>query len=182
MTAINWEREPGDKVEEYVEALILTAINPRAVRITPSQGDKGVDILAPVGEQFDVYQVKRYTRPFGRSSNEEKSIINSWDRFVKEFLPAYPIRRWNLVMPWNPTPERHDWMLNELTASVHIERDWLGRGRLDVWSAENPSLVDYFFGNGRDRMMELLASALNAAREVPINSGEPILGAVSARE
>ena len=93
MTAINWEREPGDKVEEYVEALILTAINPRAVRITPSQGDKGVDILAPVGEQFDVYQVKRYTRPFGRSSNEEKSIINSWDRFVKEFLPAYPIRR-----------------------------------------------------------------------------------------
>ena len=86
MTTVNWEREPGDKVEELVEALILTAVNPRAVRITPSRGDKGVDILAPVGDQFDVYQVKRFTRPFRRSSSEERSIIESWNRFVTELV------------------------------------------------------------------------------------------------
>lgn len=103
MTTVNWEREPGDTVEEFVEALVLTTANPRAVRITPSRGDRGVDILAPIGkDQFDVYQVKRYTRPFGRSSSEERSIADSWDRFVSEFLPSYNIRRWNLVMPWNP--------------------------------------------------------------------------------
>jgi hypothetical protein len=182
MTAINWERHPGETVEEFVEALILTTVNPRAVRITPSRGDKGVDILAPVGDQFDVYQVKRYTRPFGKSSNEENSIINSWNHFVNEFMPAYPIRRWNLVMPWNPSTERHNWMLNELTAGVTIERDWLGRGTLDVWSSQNASLVEYFFGNGQNRMMELLASALSAAREIPEATGKPLIDAIIMRE
>lgn len=182
MTSVNWERTPGETVEEYVEALILTTVNPRAIRITPSRGDKGVDILAPVGDKYDVYQVKRYTRPFGKSSNEENSIVDSWNRFVEEFLPIYPIRRWNLVMPWNPSTERHSWMMNELTAGAEIERDWLGRGTLDAWSAQNQPLFEYFFGNGRDRMMELLASALNAAREVPSTTGEPLLDAVLARE
>lgn len=182
MTTINWEREPGDTVEEFVAALILTTVNSRAVRITPSRGDKGVDILAPVGDQFDVYQVKRYTRPFGRSSNEEISIINSWKRFVDEFMPSYPIRRWTLVTPWNPTTERYDWLRNELTADVNdIECDWLGRETLDVWSSRNAPLVEYFFGNGRDRMMELVASALNAAREIPEITGEPLLDAVATR-
>lgn len=182
MTAINWERHPGDTVEEFVEALILTTVNPRAVRITPSRGDKGVDILAPVGDQFDVYQVKRYTRPFGRSSNEERSIVDSWDRFVNEFLPAYPVRRWNLVMPWNPSTQRYNWMLNELTAGVDVQKDWLGRGTLDAWSSQNPPLVEYFFGNGRDRMMNLLASALSAAREIPSVTGKPLLDAIMLRE
>lgn len=182
MTTVNWEREPGDTVEEYVEALILTTVNPRAVRITPSRGDKGVDILAPVGDKFDVYQVKRYTRPFGKSSNEERSIVDSWNRFVTEFLPTYPIRRWNLVMPWNPTTERYSWMLNDLTSGPNIERDWLGRGSLDAWSAQNPALFEYFFGNGRERMMELLSSALNAAREIPNTTGEPLLDAIIQRE
>lgn len=183
MTTINWERLPGDTVEEYVEALILTTVNPRACRFTPSRGDKGVDILAPVENGlYDVYQVKRYTRPFAKSSNEEKSIVESWTRFVAEFLPTYPIRRWNLVMPWNPTPERHSWMLNELTAGASIERDWLGRGPLDTWSANNPALADYFFGNGLSHMMELLASAINGAREIPEVSGTPVLDAVLARE
>jgi hypothetical protein len=28
MTTINWERHPGEIVEEFVEALILTTVNP----------------------------------------------------------------------------------------------------------------------------------------------------------
>ncbi|MCW2660745.1 MAG: hypothetical protein JWP83_1897 [Mycobacterium sp.] len=182
MTPINWERLPGDTVEEYVEALILTTVNPRATRITPSRGDKGIDILGPVGEAFDVYQVKRYTRPFGKSSNEEKSIVGSWDRFVQEILPNYPIRRWILVTPWNPTTERYEWMLNELTAGVAIERDWLGRGSLDVWSSENPGLQDYFFGDGQRRTLELVAAALRGQRDVTELTGEPLVDAIAARE
>jgi hypothetical protein len=120
MAPVNWERHPGETVEEFVEALILTTVNPRATRITPSRGDKGVDIIAPVGDQFDVYQVKRYTRPFSKSSSQEKSIIKSWKRFVRDIMPAYPIRRWHLVMPWNPTPERYEWLRNDLTSGVSV--------------------------------------------------------------
>jgi hypothetical protein len=87
-----------------------------------------------------------------------------------------------LLMPWNPTTERHDWMLNELTAGVTVERDWLGRGTLDVWSSQNAALVEYFFGNGQNRMMELLATALSAAREIPEATGEPLLDAITMRE
>ena len=182
VTPINWERHPGDTVEEYVEALILTTVNQRATRITPSRGDKGIDILAPVGDQFDVYQVKRFTRPFGKSSNEELSIVKSWNRFVDQILPAYPIRGWHLVMPWNPTPERYEWMLNELTSGATIERDWLGRGSLDVWSSQNPQLQEYFFGNGQNRTLELVASAVTGGREVENLTGEPLIDAVATRE
>lgn len=164
-----------ETVEEFVEALILTTANPRATRLTPSRGDKGVDIIAPVGDQFDVYQVKRYTRPFGKSSTQEKSIVSSWKRFVREILPTYPIRRWNLVMPWNPTPERYDWMLNDLTAGALIERDWVGRGQLDVWTSKNRALQDYFFGDGQNRTIELIAAALSMRQEIPDLTGEPLL-------
>jgi hypothetical protein len=181
MTPINWERLPGETVEEYVEALILTTVNSRATRITPSRGDKGIDILAPVGDQFDVYQVKRYTRPFRKSSKEEKSIISSWRRFADEILPAYPIRGWHLVTPWNPTTGRYDWML-ELTDGVGIERDWLGHGSLDVWSSQNPALQEYFFGNGQNRTLELVASALSSDREIAELTGEPLIDAVATRE
>jgi hypothetical protein len=150
MNPINWERQPGETVEEFVEALILTTANPRAVRITPSRGDKGIDIIAPVEDnKYDVYQVKRYTRPFSKSSSQEKSIVNSWKRFVKEILPNYPIRRWHLVMPWNPTSERYEWLRNVVTAGATVEVDWVGRGSRTYGRHKIPRCKTIFSAAGR---------------------------------
>ncbi|MFD0884251.1 hypothetical protein ACFQ08_06765 [Streptosporangium algeriense] len=42
MTTVNWEREPGEKIEEFVAAMLLIE-HPHGNRITPSRGDQGVD-------------------------------------------------------------------------------------------------------------------------------------------
>jgi hypothetical protein len=81
VSAVNWEREPGEKVEEFVAALLLLE-HPAGNLITPSRGDRGVDIRVPNPDGFDIYQVKRYTRPL--TSRQAKEIETSWARFVRE--------------------------------------------------------------------------------------------------
>jgi len=81
----NWEREPGERVEEFDAALLLLE-HPAGNLITP------------------IYQVKRYT---GRvTSRQAADIEQSWSTFVRETLPVLPVRSWTLVTPWNPTNER----------------------------------------------------------------------------
>jgi hypothetical protein len=41
---VNWELESGDKIEEFVAALLLLRHNGPGNRITPSSGDRGVDV------------------------------------------------------------------------------------------------------------------------------------------
>jgi hypothetical protein len=144
MTTVNWEREPGEKVEEFVAALVLLE-HPDGNLITPSRGDRGVDIRVPNPDGFDIYQVKRYTRPL--TSRQAEEIEKSWSTFVRETLPVLPVRSWTLVTPWDPTNERLDW-LAELTAGSGIPTKWMGRTNLDVLAAQRQSLVSYYFGDG----------------------------------
>jgi hypothetical protein len=58
MTTVNWEREPGEKVEEFAAALLLLK-HPHGNRITPSRGDRGVDVRVWSLDGYDIYQVKR---------------------------------------------------------------------------------------------------------------------------
>lgn len=46
MVRIEWAARGGDEVETVVSMLIFNE-HPRATRIRPSQGDFGIDILAP---------------------------------------------------------------------------------------------------------------------------------------
>jgi hypothetical protein len=63
MARVNWELMPGETVEEFVAALLLLE-HPRGNIITPSRGDRGIDIRIPTDDnRFDIYRVKRFTRP-----------------------------------------------------------------------------------------------------------------------
>jgi hypothetical protein len=90
VTTVNWEREPGEKVEAFVAALLLLE-HPDGNLITPSRGDRGVDIRVPTPGGFDIYQVKRYTGPL--TSRQAKEIQKSWSTFVRETLPVLAITR-----------------------------------------------------------------------------------------
>jgi hypothetical protein len=59
---VNWELEPGEKIEEFVAAMLLLD-NPRGNRITPARGDRGVDIRVPTPDGYDIYQVRGTTGP-----------------------------------------------------------------------------------------------------------------------
>jgi len=62
MSRVEWTRLEGNDVEAVV-AMFVNREHPRSVRITPSIGDGGVDIVdagaGPEGTD-DVYQVKKY--------------------------------------------------------------------------------------------------------------------------
>jgi hypothetical protein len=179
MTRVNWELEPGEKVQEFVAALLLLA-HPTGNMITPSRGDRGVDIRIPTETGYKIYQVKRYSSRL--TSNQAKDIEASWKTFAAETLGHIPVASWTLVMPWNPTNERLEW-LEALTSDAGIPVDWMGRITLDNMAADNPSLVSYYFGDGERRLNDLLASALAAGKEVPDGLGAAgVLDAVKNRQ
>ncbi len=179
VTTVNWEREPGEKIEEFVAALLLLE-HPHGNLITPSRGDRGVDIRVWHPDGFDIYQVKRYTRPL--TSRQVTEVENSWSTFVRETLPVLPVRSWTLVTPWNPTNDRLDW-LDQLTTGAGIPCRWMGRTNLDVMAAQRPSLIDYYFGDGGQRLQRLIADALQGGRDLPPGvPAEDMLAAAVARQ
>jgi hypothetical protein len=153
MTQVNWERRSGEQVEEFVAAMLLLR-NPHGNLITPSQGDRGVDIQikAKTGG-YDIYQVKKYASAL--SPSQKKAIEHSWKTFLAQTADRIQINSWNLALPYNPTPENLDWF-EKLTGGSGITTQWCGRTQLDTLAAESPQLVDYYFGDGRQRSEQLL--------------------------
>jgi hypothetical protein len=93
-------------------------------------------------------------------------VEESWGTFVAQTLPVLPVRSWTLVTPWEPTNPRLDW-LDELTAGHGIRTGWMGGSSLDGLAAQNPALVEYFFGDGGERLHRLMADVLRAGSDLP---------------
>ncbi len=66
-------------------------------------------------------------------------------------------------MPWDPSREALEW-LQGLPPETPFAREWMGRTRLDVLAADNPQLVDYYFGDGASRVKELITLGIEAGR------------------
>ncbi|MFC3985199.1 hypothetical protein [Streptosporangium jomthongense] len=179
MTMVNWEREPGEKVEEFVAALLLLK-HPHGNQPTPSKGDRGVDVRVENPDGFDIYQVKRYSRPL--TAGQARKIEASWNTFVAQTLPVLPVRSWTLVTPWEPSNPRLDW-LAKLTVGHGIRTRWMGGRILDGLAADNPALVQYYFGDGGQHLARLITEVLQGGREVPVGiPAEDLLDAVIARQ
>jgi hypothetical protein len=179
MTTVNWEREPGEKVEEFVAALLLLK-HPRGNRITPSKGDRGVDVRVWNPDGYDIYQVKRYSRAL--TAKQATSVEASWNTFTARTLPVLRVRSWTLVTPWEPTNERLDW-LGQLTVGSGIRTGWMGGIILDGLAADSPALVEYYFGDGGQRLQRLMADALQGGRDVTQGvPAEDLLNAIVARQ
>ena len=153
MTQVNWERYSGEQVEEFVAAMLLLR-NPHGNLITPSQGDRGIDIqIKTETGGYDIYQVKKYASAL--SPSQKKAIEHSWKTFLAQTAGRIQINSWNLARPYDPTPENLDWF-EKLTGDSGITTQWYGRTQLDTLAADSPQLVDYYFGDGRQRSEQLL--------------------------
>ena len=178
MTTVNWARESGDRIEEFVASLIA-ARRERTVRIRPSQGDGGVDVRVQTPDGFEIYQVKRYSTNL--TSTEKRSIERSWHTFMTETAGGLSIASWNLVLPLDPTPENDAW-LSELTAGVDFDINWVGLPTLDGWAADNRRLTDYFFGDGAERLHQLMTLAFAGGSAIPgTQPADDLLGAITDR-
>ena len=179
MTQVNWERRSGEQVEEFVAAMLLLR-NPHGNLITPSQGDRGIDIQikAETGG-YDIYQVKKYATTL--SASQKRAIERSWHTFLAQTAGRIQINSWNLALPYDPTPENLDWF-EKLTGDSGITTQWYGRTQLDTWAADSPQLVDYYFGEGKKRsddllrqMMSILNIPSHSSNDVPAPTLDTIL-------
>jgi hypothetical protein len=134
---------------------------PRSVRITPSRGDGGVDILdraAGADGSDEVYQVKRYCEPL--TSKQKEEIEKSLDSLRKD--PRWAnlnVKTWYLVTSWDPTPEAETW-LHDLAAARKLTAVWHGLTYTDQLAARYPDIVDFYVHGGRNRIEQTYKSVL----------------------
>lgn len=152
MSRVEWTRLEGNDVEAVV-AMFVNREHPRSVRITPSVGDGGVDIVdpgaSPDGTE-DVYQVKKYTEPL---TSRQKSEVESSLRTLTsdERWADLQLGTWYLVTPWNPTPEAYNWF-KELTDKYKVGAVWHGLTYVEQLVAKYPDIVDYYLHGGATRI------------------------------
>ena len=172
MAMVEWTRLGGDHVEELV-AILLCRKHPAAVRVRPSAGDGGIDLLAPAsGGGSEVYQVKKFSSNLTAS---QKSQIEESLRRLEQYRieHAITVSAWHLTLPLDPTNENLQW-LAETTKNLPYPCHWRGLSFVDGLAAEFPDVVDYYVGDGR-RRLEIVVGQLTSAMGMKPNDGDGIV-------
>ncbi|OKX81681.1 restriction endonuclease [Corynebacterium glutamicum] len=156
MSRVEWSTLSGEDVESVV-ALLLNRQHPAAVRITPSQGDGGVDILHRDGDgrgMAVVYQVKKFSTKL--TSNQKSQIEKSLSTLLSDDRwKDLNLTIWRLVLPLDPLPEEELWFQG-LLADKKIRGEWLGLSHVEQLAAKFPDVVDYYLHGHRERLAEKL--------------------------
>jgi hypothetical protein len=169
--------EPGT-VEQLV-GIFICRENPRAMRIRPSQGDGGIDVLVPAPgnpQTVVVYQVKCFHQNLtgGQKTQIEKSY-----RRVRRFATAHSltITAWYLTLPLNPTNENWQWLL-EFTADAEFPCEWRGLDYLEGLAAKYPDVVDYYLHDGKQRLDQAILALTNVLQLGQRLPGPPVPGLI----
>lgn len=163
MARVEWTRtEPGDI--EQVVSVLLCRENPAAVRIRPSRGDGGIDVLVPLGDDTGVavYQVKSFTENL--TAKQKAQAERSFHRLV-DYAAGRRLRvaEWYLTLPLNPTNENLQWLAG-FTAGHEMKVGWRGLDFLEGLAADYPSVIDYYLRDGKDRLQAALESLTDVLR------------------
>ena len=152
MSRVEWTRLEGNDVEAVV-AMFVNREHVRSVRITPSIGDGGVDIVDPDPRSEgtnDVYQVKKYTEPL--TSRQKSDVEGSLRTLTSDERWAdLRLGNWYLVTPWDPTPETYNW-LKQVAETYEVDAVWHGLTYVDQLAAKYPDIVDYYLHGGATRI------------------------------
>ncbi|NMM93496.1 hypothetical protein [Bifidobacterium oedipodis] len=161
---IPWERISGDDVETII-AVYVCRENPDAIRIRPSRGDGGVDLLNKREDgSYDVYQVKKFATNL--SDSQRKQILNSWERVQQYFNERHwTIQNWYLVLPLDPTPENFVWFKETIQNHSSFACHWKGLTNVEVWASAMPEVYDYYMADGKEAVNQQIKSLLSAAQQ-----------------
>lgn len=167
---VPWSEYSGEDIERAV-AMFIAMEHPTAVRITPSRGDGGVDILDR-GERTVVYQVKGFHAAL--TGGQQKQVEQSIDRLTSD--PRWAeliVDEWHLVTPWDPTPERLQWLRDYANSKGLPAPVWNGLADCDGWAAKHPYIVDYFFHGSKQKVQEAATQLLEGFRFKELAGGVP---------
>jgi hypothetical protein len=180
MTRVEWSALSGDDVEAVLSNLIYNR-HSRALRIRPSQGDYGIDVIVPTEttpETWDVYQIKKFA--LNLTTGQKTQIKDSFKRILLALVRRdVPLNNWYLVTPLDPTLENLlDWFkqmpeeaIAELTADPKVALTdeekatirawrndplrvigWKGLNFCENLAADFPYVIDYYIHGGRERL------------------------------
>jgi hypothetical protein len=160
VSRIEWTRLQGDDVEAVV-AMLVNRERPNSIRISPSRGDGGIDILERGGAtdgRDAVYQVKRYSGPLNK---KQKGEVESSLKTLTEDprWKGLNVSEWYLVTPWDPTPEAEKW-LQDLAGAQGFRGIWRGLTWADQQAAKYPEVADYYLNGGLGRIQEAYAAVM----------------------
>ena len=172
MAIVEWTRLSGDQVEELV-AILLCRKHPAAVRVRPSAGDGGIDLLVPGPDSSaEVYQVKKFASNL--TTSQKSQIKESLQRLEQHRINhSNTVTAWHLTLPLDPTNENLQW-LAEITSDLPYPCDWRGLSFIDGLAAEFPDVVDYYVGNGRQRL-ETVVGQFTSAMGMKPNDGDGLV-------
>ncbi|NRQ48510.1 hypothetical protein [Aeromicrobium stalagmiti] len=162
---IEWGRYGGDDIEAVV-SMMLNREHPNSVRIAPSQGDGGVDILdrgaGPDGGDI-VYQVKRFTGPLDsdHKSKIKSSLETLWGNLHDEGRWSHlNVTSWQLITATTPSPEGDEWFHETLMADYDTHSVWHGLDHLEQLAAKYDDVIDYYLRAGRDQILTAFSQAM----------------------
>lgn len=158
---IPWTRYSGEDVESVLATLI--SLEERdAIKIRPSRGDGGIDLIVYFdAETVNVYQIKKFAENL--KSSQKAQIENSWKESLTTTADLHvKINSWHLVMPLDPTNENLRWA-KELVEPSGTKFIWDGLSRVDGWASKHPEVIDYYFSNGKEEVSEYAAKLLSMA-------------------
>ncbi len=154
---------------------------PAAVRIRPSRGDRGVDVLLPAQSVElgpTVVQIKKFATRLNAS--QRRQIWESFSRALP-LLVEEAAAGWMLLMPLDPTPEDLEWFralpdnvvgswadethaeesdVRQATEWIATHREritWHGRSYCESLVARYPDVVDYYFNGGQQRLRSAIS-------------------------
>lgn len=158
---IPWTRYSGEDVESVL-ATFISLEERNAIKIRPSRGDGGIDLIVYLDvETVDIYQIKKFAENLKNS--QKAQIENSWQELSATTAVLHvKINSWHLVMPLDPTNENLRWA-KELVEPSGTKFIWDGLSRVDGWASKYPEVIDYYFSNGKEEISEYAAKLLSMA-------------------
>lgn len=158
---IPWTRYSGEDVESVL-ATFISLEERDAIKIRPSRGDGGIDLIVYLdAETVEIYQIKKFAENL--KNCQKAQIENSWQELSATTADLHvKINSWHLVMPLDPTNENLRWA-KELVEPSGTKFIWDGLSRVDGWASKHPEVIDYYFSNGKEEVSEYAAKLLSIA-------------------
>ena len=153
LAPIPWERYSGEAVENVL-ATYICRLRPLAVRIRPSRGDHGIDLIEKHADgTVTIYQIKKFATNLNASQKQKiKRSLGDMLDYVKD--NNYELRAWHLVLPLDPTLENLEWFYG-LATNPSFTMVWDGLTRIDGWAAQMPEVADYCLNANNEWTMEV---------------------------
>jgi hypothetical protein len=174
MTRVSWATlQPGET--EHVLAVMLCQ-GRNAVRVRPSLGDGGIDVIEVTPSGWVVDQIKYFATNL--TDGQKAQIEKSYQRLrMYAAAKGATVAAWHLWLPLDPTNENRIWF-DGFTRDAGYPCRWRGLAHVEGLAARYPEVIDYYLASGKERLQKIIAQligVMNLRRPATADAGGAVL-------